>query len=306
MAKRPLPLNLITVFEAVALERNVTRAAQRLNMSQSAVSHSLRRLRDLIGDELFIRKSRGVEPTTRAIELAGTIAPLLAQLRASLDPADFDPASSEHSFRLFLSDYAAPLFFSELTSSMIESGPNLGLNVTVGSIPQGLDGLLRNNVDFLIAASGDPGSPFESILLIEDEGAEIVMAPDNPLRRGKLTLERYAAARHIYVPIDGAGRIGGMIDQALANAGLVRNLAVKMTQFSSVPPLIARTDFVMLAPTRMAAFLRARHGLHTVPLPLNLPLLETRLIWHPSFATRRADEWFRSFVTEVSRALPRC
>src|SRR5690606_11800019 len=127
MAKRPLPLNLITVFEAVALERNVTRAAQRLNMSQSAVSHSLRRLRDVIGDELFIRKSRGVEPTTRAIELVGVVAPLLAQLRSSLEPAAFYPATSEHGFRVFLSDYAAPLFFGELTSRLIESGPTLGL-----------------------------------------------------------------------------------------------------------------------------------------------------------------------------------
>jgi DNA-binding transcriptional LysR family regulator len=119
-----------------------------------------------------------------------------------------------------------------------------------------------------------------------------------------MTVARYAAARHIYVPVDGAGHVVGLIDQALARHGLSRRRSISMTQFAAVPPLIATSDFIMLAPHRMGALLRQRYGLATVPMPLELPLYETRLIWHPSFATRSADAWFRSFMLQVSSALP--
>lgn len=144
---RRIDLNLLVILDALLSEQHVTRAAERLHLSQPAVSHALARLRDLLGDALLVRQGSSLVPTARALELAMPLAEALAQVQALLEPNRFDPASAKRTFRVAMSDYSAAIFLPGLVRTLRREAPGIDLQIIQASREGMLDGVLNGDID---------------------------------------------------------------------------------------------------------------------------------------------------------------
>lgn len=295
-----IDLNLLFVFEAVMQERSVTRAAQRLCVSQSSVSHALNRLRTSLKDELFIRGTGEMRPTPRAIALAASVTPTLMHIRAALSPAEFIPAKAVHTFQIAMTDYAATLLLEKLTKIVRSRAPGINLKISLNVMREAWTLLDKQEIDVMVGMVPAPPDRFASELLYED-GIIVVMSRQNPLARRPLTLEQYAAAKHVYIPVDGVMPVHtGRIDRVLDLKGLVRRHVLTVGQFSLAPPIIEQTDYIMTIPRRLGEMCRTRHKLRVVECPVELPLQPTRIIWHPQLGNHSANRWLIQVLREVS------
>ena len=156
---RRIDLNLLVILDALLSEQHVTRAAERLHLSQPAVSHALARLRDLLGDPLLVRQGGALVPTARALELAAPLAEALAQVQALLAPNRFDPASAKRRFRVAMSDYSAAIFLPGLVRTLRREAPGIDLQIVQASREGMVDGVLNGDLD--LAAGVFPDMPAE-------------------------------------------------------------------------------------------------------------------------------------------------
>lgn len=293
-------LNLLVAFDALMSERNVTRAAARVGVSQPAMSAALARLRKLLGDPLFARSADGLLPTPRARELAAPIAQALQHLEATLisRPA-FDPEKASMVFKLGLSDYPAYVLLPPLMQALAEQAPGVSLNVHVfNDRDHAVDMLDAGMID---AAVGVPPTHADARILrrtlLTDEFVSIV-ANDHPVARRGMTLQAYLALRHVLVSPE--GELHGVVDHALAQLGERRALALTLPQMFAVPGLIARTRFTATILKRVATGASGSGELHLFPAPVVLPSMQFDLIWHRRSDTHPAQQWFRNLVACVA------
>jgi DNA-binding transcriptional LysR family regulator len=295
-----IDLNLLFVFEAMMQERSVTRAAQRLCVSQSSVSHALNRLRSTLKDELFIRGTGEMRPTPRAIALAVSVTPTLMHIRAALSPSEFDPGTAVHTFQIAMTDYAATLLLEKLTKVVRARAPGVNLKISLNVMKDVWSLLDKQEIDFMVGMIPTPPDRFASDLLYEDDIA-VVMSRQNPFAKRKLSVEDYAAAKHVYIPVDGVMPVHtGRIDRALELKGLVRRHVLTVSQFALAPTIIQQTDYIMTIPKRIAEMCRTRYKLRVVESPVALPLQPTRIIWHPQLGNHSANRWMMQILREVS------
>jgi DNA-binding transcriptional LysR family regulator len=295
-----LDLNLLLVLEALMQERSVTRAAQRLSITQSAVSHSLNRLRHVLNDELLVRGPGEMRPTTRAIELFASTTQALAQLRSAFSPALFDPVTAVRTFRLGMTDYAATFLLEKLSSAVRERAPHVDLKVSLNIVQEAWNLLDSQEIDLLIGMVPKMPDRFESLPLYDD-GAAVLMAQHHPLAGRALTLEEYAAAKHVFVPFDGIGT--GAIDRMLQRKGLSRRHVLSVNQFALVPPIIRDTDYIVSVPSRLAHSCRAKYRLWATPCPFNYTPITTHMVWHRQLGNHAANRWLQALLQEVSEQL---
>ncbi len=295
-----IDLNLLLVFEAVMQERSVTRAAQRLSVSQSTISHALNRLRLALKDELFIRGSGEMRPTPRAIALSNAVIPTLTHIRAALAPTDFNPAKAAHTFQIAMTDYVATLHLEALVNIVRSRAPNIDLRIKLNVMQSAWSMLDKKEADLVVGMIDQPPDRFASELLYEDS-VVVVMSPRNPLGRHPLTLENYAAGKHVYIPVDGIIPTHmGRIDRVLELKGLARRHVLTVSQFALAPPIIFETDYIMSIPRRVGEMCRTRYKLRVVDCPVELPLQPTRVIWHPQLGNDAANRWMIGILHEVS------
>jgi DNA-binding transcriptional LysR family regulator len=302
-----MDLNLLFVFEAVMQERSVTRAAQRLNVSQSTISHALNRLRTVLKDELFIRGSGEMRPTPRAVALSTAVIPTLTHIRAALAPTEFNPAKAQRTFQIAMTDYFATLHLDDLVQIVRAQAPGIDLRIKLNVLQQAWAMLDKQEADLIVGMIDQPPDRFATELLYED-GVAVVMAPGNPLAKKPLTLESYAAAKHVYIPVDGIIPIHtGRIDRALEMKGLVRRHVLTVSQFALAPSIIASTDYILSCPRRAGEMCSSRYKLRVVDCPVELPLQPTRVVWHPQLGNDGANRWLTQVLHEVvsKRAKPR-
>lgn len=295
-----LDLNLLLVFDAVMAERHVTRAAERVGLSQPAVSNALSRLRHRLKDELFVRSSGGMRPTARAIELAEPVRRALAELEQALDQSAFDPSTARRAFRIATNDYCVAALMPALVRALTERAPGVDLHC----MPTGGRGLALLDdgaADFAISAFDDLPDRFGSALLFRDTFA-CVMRKGHELASAPLTLERYAAASHLLVSLRGDPR--GFVDTALARRGLTRRIGMTVNQFAVAPSIIAASDMIMTMPRRMACLYVPLHDLHVTDPPLETPapigFSSAIMVWHQRLSDHPAHRWFRDAVVEVA------
>ncbi len=289
-----IDLNLLLVFDAVMRERNVTRAGERIGLSQPAVSNALGRLRYHLKDELFIRSPEGMKATPRALELAEPVREALHHLEEALDPASFDPATSTRSFRIAAIDYALAVLVPIVVDRFAQHAPAIDLRFlpVLGPVLPQLD---AHEVDFAITLVPDLPERFDSFVLGEDDYV-ILMRMGHPLATGEITLERFAAANHLLVSARGDDR--GFVDEALEKKGLKRRVAMSVPQFSVTPSIIAASDMVLTAPRRLAQTFAQAYDLCLRPAPVPGPPLfsKSQLIWHRRLASHPAHDWFREEI----------
>ena len=294
MNLRRIDLNLLVIFDALIEERNVTRAAQRVALSQPALSNALSRLRHFLKDDLFIRRPEGMIPTPRALELAPQIRAALVAIETSLERQDFDPGTSTRTFTLQTNDYLASTLLPRLMQRLAKEAP--GINIRVIPPNQQMVELLDSSlIDFALGSFREL-PPRLAVEVIDDFQYSCMMNAGHPLARGKLDLKRYAAAKHLL--ITPRGDPVGFVDEALAASGLRRRIALTVNHFSVVPAIIAETDLIVTLPSRIAERDAALYGLKLRPSPVQSSSIfsHIRLVWHRQLGAHPAFHWFRELI----------
>lgn len=297
-----LDLNLLRVFDAVARERHVTRAAQRLNLSQPAVSNALARLRAVLNDELFLRRPGGVEPTELAVALAGPVAEVLDRLRETLAArAPFDPATSDRVFTVALSEYAEAVLAPLLLERLGRQAPGCLLAIRHADRTNWQELLERCEVELAVAVLPEPPAIYTRIRLLP-EGFMTLMRRGHPLATGVLTEDRLIAFPHLLHSPNGSR--DGALDMALATRGRKRRLGAVVAHLSAVPDILARTDMVMTLSGRLAHLLAEAHGLAVRESPVEIRHTRLSMIFHRRLESDAGHAWLRRLVLAVAREVP--
>jgi LysR family transcriptional regulator, nod-box dependent transcriptional activator len=283
-------LNLLVAFEVLIEERSVTRAARRLHVTQSAMSASLRRLRDSFGDAILAQHGKVMVPTPHALALAPQVSTALATLRRLIEPSGgFDPATATRVFRIAASDYITTVLLAPLVAALEREAPRIRLEIvlpdesTPERIAKGEFDLVLTPEEFL-----DPGHPAE---LLFEEAHVVVGCQRNPLLRAPMTSDAFAAAGHVAVRIDGRNTF---IENELSRLGLVRRVEVYAPSFIQAPWLLPGTSRIALMHERLARLMVPALGLCTVAPPFKVPVMREMMQFH---ATRQSDEglaWLRT------------
>jgi DNA-binding transcriptional LysR family regulator len=270
-------LNLLVVFEALLRERHVGRAAEALFLSQSATSHALGRLREMLGDPLFVRHPKGIEPTARAQALAAPIAELLKQARTIVAPqAAFDPAKLDRSFTLGATDYAVFVVIAPLLSRLQVRAPKLDLRVLPVDQPGVAGAFDRGAIDFALGSFPDPPHRIEALPLFEERFVGVVRRGHPRLKRGRMSLDDFVATPHALVSLSGDAH--GRVDEALGSIGLKRRVAMTVAHFLALPFVVAASDMVGVLAERVAVRMADTTGIALFPLPLDLPKWTVHLL----------------------------
>lgn len=295
---RAVDLNLLVVLDAVAAERSVTRAAERLHLTQPAVSHALARLRALFDDPLFVRTPGGLAPTARALRLAARVAAVLAEIGDVLAPDHgFDPKTSRRRFTIGMSDYAAFVILPRLSARLRATAPGIEMVVRHTSHAQGF-GLLEDGGAELIVGSF-PKTPASIVREhLYDEGFLCAARKGHPAFAHKLTLRRYAGLDHLQVSL--SGEPSGMVDEALRRHGARRTVVLTVGHFLVAPEILATTDLVATEPARVLAPAAARLGLATAAAPIALPSFAVVLAWPRRLGADDGIAWLRREIAAAA------
>ena len=281
-------LNLLVVLEALLAERHVSRAATRLNKSQPAVSHALARLRHLLGDPLLVRRSGGLEPTARAMEIAPALAEALDRVRHLLAPADFDPATERRTFRLAMSDYGAAVILPVLLPLMRAQAPHVDLVVSQASREVMVSQIVGGEIDLAFGVFPGLDRSVRSYRLFDERFA--CLADAASLGGGQaMDLAAYLERPHALVDLR-ADR-PNEIDAALAELGHKRRICLIIPHWGVAPYLISGTDLVLTVASRILP--APDNGLCVFTPPFEIPAFQFTQIWHKRRDGDPAHQWLR-------------
>lgn len=297
-----IDLNLLTVFDVVMTERHVSRAAERLGMTQSAVSNALNRLRQLLDDPLFVKTARGVDPTPHARSLWPDIHRALEELNAILRPNEFDPACARTVFRLAMGDLAAALLTPHLFARVNGAAPFVKISAVLHDASLTPNQLMRGEVDFAVC-SGPPRASILQSIPLWSEPHMLVARTGHPLLQPGTSLEAICAAQHLAVSILGNFDTSVVVDEVLSKMGLARNICLTVNQFSTAISTLRNSDLIAILPARLALVPGAQNGIRTASLPLELPRLGLFLVWHRRYNTSPAHMWFKGCIEDAVAVL---
>ena len=298
MTKR-LDLNLLQALEALLAERNVTRAAVRLNTTQPALSAQLARLRRMFDDPLFIPSSRGMTPTPRALEIEERLSDLMNQLRTVVSPGRFEPATSSATISLAATD-ATQFLLAPMVQLLHRMAPNL----RVAGRP--VQRLTKPEIDRLLAIGQLDMVIGPAVLLPDDLRARVisienyrcVMRKDHPFRKAEMTLDDFCAFEHIFVsPLGGDFR--GEVDTALESMDRARRVIVSVPSVFVATRILETSNFVGVFSEALAR--REAHLLRSYPLPIDIGKLQLVLAWHERTHVNPAHQWFRERIADAMK-----
>ena len=297
---RQVDLNLLPVLDALLRHASVTQAAHELNMSQSAMSSALGRLRGLLGDELFVRSGRGLVATPRAQALAQPLADMLDQIRDRvLQSPHFEAGSSRREFRLLLSDIGAYVMLPRIVRALREQAPSVRLALRTLVASEMADDLAQGRADLAIGTFPQlPQTVFQRRLF--DRLWIGAVRPGHPWAGKRLTLQEFAQLPQLVVRM--ASGIQDRIDAALAQEGLTRSDVLELPSYLMVPPLLAAGDFVTVLPQQLFDDFAQSAEYGMVTLPFELPASTIRMHWHRRFHEDGANIWLRNAVSQVLSA----
>ena len=291
--------NLLVTLDVLLAEGNVTRAAQRLRLSASAMSRALARLRETTGDPLLVRAGRGLVPTPRAIELRERVRQLVQDGEAVLRPAEkLNLKQIARTFTLRTSEGFVENFGPDLIARIGEEAP--GVRLRFVQKPNKDSAPLRDGtVDLETGVVETTTAPELRVQALFRDRYIGVVRKGHPLSKGKITPSRYAAGRHICVSREGLDR--GPSDEALKPSGLERDIVTIVGGFSTALGLARASDLIASVPERHTGNLRA--GMHTFPLPVSMPEFTVSLLWHPRLDADQAHRWLRGHVRDICAAI---
>ncbi len=290
-------LNLLVTLDAVLTERSVSLAAIKLRVTQSAVSHALKRLREIFGDPLVTRKGSGMMPTARGLALQEPTRTLLAQARSILDQSPaFDPATSTRTFRISMSDAmsveALPLILQQLR----RQAPGIDLTISTSGPRQSCEWVRADEVDMAIGVYPRLFPGLRSRELYRDTLVCVADRNNKRLKNGRLDLKGYMESPHVTVAPN--SDTGIQLDEIMNAMGMQRRIVVIVPHYLSVPGLIQGTDIVAHTRRRLLSVFRNTANLAVFPPPVKVPVPELRFlqVWHVRHEQDIAHRWLRDLV----------
>jgi DNA-binding transcriptional LysR family regulator len=296
---RSVDLNLLAVFDALFDERSVTRAAERLAVTQPTVSGLLKRLRRTFSDQLFLRTSHGILPTPRAEALAGPIKNLLASAQSLVTPEAFDPATAETTIKICGSDYLQYAVISPLIEAVRKVAPKIRVLVAPRPDANALADLFtRGEMDLCISAREVVLPDLTSRLLFRDRYI-CVVRKNHPLRARKISVKQLCAFDHLLVDPTGTS-FSGVIDTILSKSRHRRRVVMAVPTFHLLFDILRSDDFIAFVPEGL---LRKRGSdLRIFETDLALPAIEVLASWHPRLNGDAQHRWLRELLVKVTRA----
>jgi DNA-binding transcriptional LysR family regulator len=293
---RAIDLNLLVALDALISERHVTRAADRIGLSQPAMSSALGRLRHIFKDELLVRTANGMQPTPRAQELMLPLSQVLRQIERVLESdSGFDAAQSRRGFTLRLSDLLAFLLLPDLLDRLKLEAPQVALDIVHLSPARTVEALENDEIDLAISMGLEHSSAIMSEILFADRMV-CVMRKGHPLARKTLTLETFLAQRHVKASMSPTDL--RFVDDVLRKLQLKRDVALNVPHWHVVPHALARTDFIAVMPGRFASAIAGK-ALVVRDLPFESEPFDWRLYWHRRHDRNKAIAWLRGRVEAV-------
>lgn len=300
-------LNLLVALDALLTEKHVTRAAEKLCVSQPAMSAALSRLRAYFDDQLLLKVGSSLELTPRAEELAGQVRDLIFRIRTTLrtEPT-FDPLTGEREIRLLMSDYSASVFMPALTRGLLIDAPRVHCLVE-HLAPDSLTRIDRGLADFCITVEqrelleDNPiAESLSGALLFEDEFVIVIDAASDAARE-PLLLERFLELP--YVEVRFAHAVFSIVETAIRQQGLSIRAAAVMPSFTEAAGLIPGTNMTTIIPRQLAQLLAPTFGLVIMPVPIRVSGLRETLIWHKRNDADPAHVWIREYLHKVATGL---
>lgn len=289
-----LDLNLLVALDALLTERNISRAAEKVHLSQSTMSHALSRLREHCKDELLVQVGRKMELTPRAEALRDPIRDVLVRISATMDAdLEFDPAQSDREFVLHVSDYSMDLLFPHVLALAHQQGSRVRFKLLpqVGSPSRSLE---RGEVDLLLipATYCSPDHPTEAVF---EEEFLCVVWQGSQLAHGELSIDRYVNARHVVMEPPGTGQ-PAYENWLMQRYGITRQIEVSTYSFSTIPSMIVGTELIATVHARLARKAARALPLEILQLPLAMPPLVQSMQWHQHRTHDAGLAWVRSLL----------
>lgn len=292
-----LDLNLLVALDALLSEQNISRAAEKVHLSQSTMSHALARLREHFNDELLVQVGRRMELTPRAESLRDPIRDVLVRISTTIDTApEFDPSKSDREFVLLVSDYSMAMLFPHVFALADEQRSR----VRVKLLPQTGDSfraLERGELDLLVIPE-----PFCAIEhpheVLFEEDYTVVMWKKSSLAQSEMTIDRYVQARHVVMEPPGSAQ-PAYENWLVQRYGISRQVQVTSYSFATIPAMLVGTQMIATIQARLARQIAQLYPLKCVPLPVELPRLVQTMQWHKHRSQDPGLAWLRSLLKQA-------
>lgn len=297
MNLRELDLNLLVVFNQLLADRSVSAAADKLGVTQPAVSNALKRLRALLKDELFLRTSRGMDPTPYAMHLAEPVAYALNTLQNALSKRDaFDPQASTRTFTLAITDIGEMYFMPPLMNVLASRAPHIRLKTLRPDAINLKEDMEDGSVDVALGLYPHLQAGFFQRRLFRQRYV-CLFRRGHPVARDPMSLAQFCALGHVGIVAANTGH--GAVDALLARAGVKRDMRLNVPHFIAVGHILQSTDLVATVPERFADRCRAPFDLVSAPHPVKLPEIGINLFWHAKYNNDPANMWLRQLLVEL-------
>ena len=300
-ASRSIDLHLLACFDALITERSVTRAAERVGLTQPAMSNALGRMRELFGDALLVRTTKGMAPTPRALELQATVRPaLLALTQAFEEPEAFDPGAARLAFTLAVTDYTSSIVVPQLVTALRREAPGIELIVVPPDRARVREWLENGDIDLTLGYYVDLAEGLRAIELFRDSMC-CIAAARHPLVRGSIDLATYMAAGHAYW--GGANAhlftMEMVTDRALERLGLQRKVALRTSSAAVLAQTVAATDLIGTMARAGAEQYSRQFALQTLGVPFGLEASSVSMVWHERTHRSPGARWLREVIRRL-------
>jgi len=294
MNLRNVDLNLLVIFDALMTEKSISRAADRIGVSPSAVSHALRRLRDTFRDELIQRTAQGMVPTQRALDLHRRVRSALAEISRAVDQQlHFDPGTSERTFTIRINDYITACVVPRICARMRSEAPNSKLIV---EFMRSATEAHEEPGDIRLTIGADPCGPDDYQHAVWQSGLVVALRQDHPAAATRISLDTFLSLRHLRVA--GATVETRVVDVALARRGMSRAIAVTVPSLSAVLPILEHTDLCTVQPAQWIKLYSEPGRIAVAPLPLPEIVFTMNMVWHKGDDPDAGHRWLRDLIEQ--------
>lgn len=286
-------LNLLVIFNALVSEQSVTRAGQKVGLSQPAMSAALNRLRHMLKDELFVRHGSTMRPTVRALELAPSVSSILDQIQGSLAPQSFDPMRTRRTFRLAVNDLGAALFLPPLMQQIASAAPDINFEIIPADEDRAVELLDCGKADVAAGLYTRQYSRLQSTILFEAPFV-CTLRQDHPHGNQPLSMETFAGLSRI--AIAQRGDPGAIIDDILSKHGLKQQIAIVVPHYLAIPFIVAQTNLVAILLLKLVQRFEESEHIRVVRTQFGELSAPIHLIWPATAAGDPANKWLRSII----------
>jgi DNA-binding transcriptional LysR family regulator len=296
MQLQDIDLNLLVVFNELLRQRRVSAVAVTLGISQPAISNALNRLRKVLGDELFLRTSKGMVPTPFAESLAEPIGYALGTIHDTLNvTSEFNPASTSRAFTIAMTDIGEIYLLPGLMRRLAADAPGVAISTVRNQSDTLRDEMERGEVDLAMGFLPDLKAGFFQRRLFRQRYV-CLFRKGHPLAECGLTMKSFLASQHVSIVAEGTGH--GMVDIAIQRAGVQRNLPLRVPHFVAVGHILQTTDLIAVVPEAYAARTLEPFGLRSAPCPVKIPDITINVLWHARNHREPGNQWLRQIIFE--------